>query len=279
MSIKKNSHPIRLILIILVSLIALFPFLWMISSSFNSPENIFKTPPSMIPDLLFTNRVFSNYSMVFNQYSFGRYILNSLIICFFASFGQLFVCSLSGFAFAKMEFKGKNLIFSLLLVTLMIPVQVTIIPEYFIMLKLGWLDTFLPLIIPSFLVGSFGTFLLREFFADIPNALFDAAIIDGVDAWGMYKRIYLPQATASLATLFIIAFMNNWNDLLRPMLYLSKEKLQTVTLALTQFQSQYSSKWNLLLAGSVLSILPLILLFIFCQRYIIENTMNSGIKG
>ncbi len=124
-----------------------------------------------------------------------------------------------------------------------------------------------------------GTFMLKEFYETIPKELFDAGIIDGSTSWTMYSRIYFPQGIAVMATLFIIAFMNNWNDLLRPMLYLSKTSLQTVTQGLTQFQGQYSAKWNLLLAGSVLSILPLIMMFIFTQKYIIDSSMNSGIKG
>jgi multiple sugar transport system permease protein len=178
-----------------------------------------------------------------------------------------------------MKFRGSGIIFTLLLLTLMVPIQVTIIPEYYIMMKLNWIDTFLPLIVPSFLAGAFGTFMLKEYFDQIPEELLEAGIIDGANPWRMYINIFLPQCGAPAATLFIIAFMNNWNDLLRPMLYLSKDSLKTVTLALTHFQSQYSAKWNLLLTGGVLSILPLIIMFIFCQRYIIEGSISSGIKG
>lgn len=133
--------------------------------------------------------------------------------------------------------------------------------------------------IPSFLAGAFGTFMLKEFFAQVPRPLFDAGIIDGVSSSQMFLRIYLPQATSPIATLFIIAFMNNWNDLLRPMLYISKRDMYLVTVALSQFQNQYGVRWNLLLAGSVLSVIPLIAVFAFSQRYIIESTMSSGIKG
>ena len=170
-------------------------------------------------------------------------------------------------------------VLSLLVLTFMVPVQVVIIPEYYLMMRLNWLDTYLPLIVPSFLAGAFGTFMLKEFYEQVPEALFDAGIIDGVSSFQMYATIYVPQSVAPIATLFIIAFMNNWNDLLRPMLYISKTELYTVTLGLTMFQGQYTSQWNLLLAASVLAVLPLIVVFIFCQRYIIENSMSSGIKG
>jgi multiple sugar transport system permease protein len=275
----RKNNIIRLIIILMVSLIAVFPFLWMLQNSFNTEQNIFSKKILGLPELLFKKNMFENYIMVIKDYNFGRYTLNSLFVSGLAATGQIIVCSLAGFVFAKMNFKGSKILFFLLLLTLMVPVQVTIIPEYYIMMKLNWLDTFLPLIVPSFLSGALGTFMLKEYYDMIPNSLLDAGIIDGASAGRIYFNIFVPQSGAPIATLFIIAFMNNWNDLLRPMLYLSKEKLQTVTLALTQFQSQYSSRWNLLLTGSVLSILPLIALFIFAQKYIIEGSVNSGIKG
>ncbi|MCK9548336.1 MAG: carbohydrate ABC transporter permease [Sphaerochaeta sp.] len=275
----KTASRLRLLLIAIVSIIYIFPFFWMVSNSFMSDKNIFAVPPRFIGDLLFTDAMFINYKNVFTQFNFGLYTFNSIWVFSLAAIGQLVVCSLAGFALSMMRFRGKNLIFSLLVITLMIPVQVTIIPEYFLFLKLNWLDTYLPLIVPSFLSGAFGTFLLKEFFSQVPRALFDAAIIDGVNAYQMFFRIYLPQSSSPMATLFIIAFMNNWNDLLRPMLYISSRKLYTVTVALSQFQGQYEVRWNLLLAGSVLSVLPLIIVFAFSQRYIIESTMSSGIKG
>ncbi|WP_298505848.1 carbohydrate ABC transporter permease [Sphaerochaeta sp. UBA5849] len=276
---QKTADRYRLLLIAIVSIVYIFPFLWMISNSFMSDKNIFSVPPKFFPDLLFTSQMFDNYKNVFSQYNFGLYTINSLWVYTLAAFGQVIVCSLAGFALATMYFRGKNILFSLLILTLMIPVQVTIIPEYYLFLKLNWMDTYLPLIVPSFLAGAFGTFMLKEFFSQVPSPLFDAGIIDGVNAYQMFFRIYLPQASSPIATLFIIAFMNNWNDLLRPMLYISSRELYTVTIALSLFQNQYGVKWNLLLAGSVLSVLPLIVVFAFSQRYIIESTMSSGIKG
>lgn len=279
--IKRNNkvNPIRMILIVFAALIAVFPFLWMLQNSFNTEQNIFSKGIFKVPDLLFKSNMFENYQIVIGKYNFGKYTLNSIFVCVLAAFGQVIICTLGGFVFARMQFKGSKIIFTLLLITLMVPVQVTIIPEYYIMMKLNWLDTFLPLIVPSFLAGAFGTFMLKEYFEQIPDALLDAGIIDGANAWKMYLYVFLPQCSAPGATLFIIAFMNNWNDLLRPMLYLTKENLYTVTLGLTQFQSQYSAKWNLLLTGSVLSILPLVIVFIFAQKYIIEGSVSSGIKG
>ena len=276
---KSNSRFIIPVLVLLVTFISVFPFIWMVLNSFMSDAQIYAYPPRFWPEKLFKKGMWENYAVVLNAYNFWRYIVNSLIVAGLAAVGQILVCPMAAFAFTKMRFRGSKLLFTLLLVTLMIPHQVTIIPEYYLMMKIGWLDSYLPLIIPSFLAGAFGTFMFISVFESIPEALFDAAIIDGANAWKIYWDVYFPEATAPLATLFIIAFMNNWNDLLRPMLYISKPSMYTVTLGLTQFQSAYSSQWSLLLAGSVLSVLPLIIVYIFCQRYIIENSLSAGVKG
>lgn len=276
---SRTGKALRWLLILVVSLIYIFPFLWMLSNSFMSESQIFCIPPKFIPDLLFTEHMWDNYRCIFEKWGFGNYLVNSIYVATLAAVGQVIVCTLAGFALAKMNFRGKNTVFAGLMFTLMVPVQVVIIPEYYLFMKLGWMDTYAPLIIPSFLAGSFGTFMMKEFFEQVPSALFDAGIIDGVNAWQMYRRIYLPQAASSISTLFIIAFMNNWNDLLRPMLYISSKPRFTLTIGLANFQTQYDVQWSLLLAGSVVSVLPLILVFCFCQRWIIQNTMNSGIKG
>jgi len=276
----KNFRRILIyIILILISFLTLFPFLWMLINSFNSSSNIFSIPPRIIPDLMFKTGMFSNYITVLKEFSFARFTLNSFIVAGGSALGQLLTCTLAGFAFALMKFRGKNILFALLLATMMIPIQVTIIPEFLLMMKIGWLDTFAPLIVPSILIGSFGTFMFKEFFESMPSSLQDAGSIDGAGSLNMYLRIYLPQSTAQLATLFIIAFMNNWNDLLRPILYINSEKLQTVTMALTQFQSQYTAKWNLLLTGGILSIMPLLIIYIYLQKYIIQGIASTGTKG
>lgn len=263
----------------IIAIIMIFPFAWMVINTFNSEESIFKIPPKIIPDKLFKRDMFDNYITVLRDYNFSRYTLNSFIVASLASLGQVFTCSMAGFAFARMRFRGKNVIFALLLSTMMIPLQVTIIPEFLLMMKLGWLDTFAPLIIPSFLVGSFGTFMYKEFFENIPRDLEDSAAIDGAGPWSMFLRVFFPLSTVQTTTLFIIAFMNNWNDLLRPIIYISSRKLMTVTMALTQFQSQYGARWNYLLTGAVLSILPLLIVYIALQRFVTEGITYTGLKG
>ncbi len=261
------------------AIVMVFPFFWMIVNSFNTEQNIFRIPPSFIPDKLFKPGMFDNYKIVLSQYHFLRYTFNSLFVSFSAAFGQILTCSLAGFAFARMNFKGKNVLFGLLLATMMVPLQVTIIPEFLLMMKLGWLDSYLPLIVPSFLVGSFGTFLLREFYENIPKDLEDAAVIDGAGPFKLYWYVFLPLGKTPIATLFIIAFMNNWNALLRPILYISSDNLMTLPMALTQFQSQYGARWNLLLTGSFLAVIPLFIIYLFMQKYMVEGITHTGLKG
>ena len=276
---KFVSNVFLYILLSVIAVIMVFPFLWMVINSFNSEGNIFRIPPTLIPDKLFKKDMFENYVVVLRDYNFLRYALNSFIVATSAALGQIFTCSLAGFAFARMNFRGKNLIFSLLLMTMMVPVQVTIIPEFLLMMKLGWLDTFLPLIVPSFLVGSFGTFMYKEFFENVPKDLEDAAAIDGAGPFKMFFFVFFPLAKVQTVTLFIIAFMNNWNDLLRPVLYISSEKLMTITMALTQFQSEYEARWNYLLTGGVVAILPLLIVYMLLQRYVVEGMAHTGLKG
>jgi multiple sugar transport system permease protein len=180
-----------------------------------------------------------------------------------------------------MKFPGRNLLFSLLLATMMIPIQVMIIPEFLIMLKLGWVDHPLSpaLIVPSWLAGAFGTFMLRQFFMTIPKDLEDAARMDGCNIFGIYWRIFLPLAGAALATLFIFTTMTAWNDLLRPILYLSSQERWTLTIGLANFTRQYDVNENLKMAGSLFTLAPLIILYIFTQRYFVRGITLSGLKG
>ncbi len=275
-----RSRKLLLYLILfIISLTTIFPFLWMLSSSFKTMGEIFSLTPKFIPSKLFKPGMWENYRMILQEYNFIRFILNSFMVAGFAALGQLFTCSLGGFAFARMDFRGKEIIFALMLATMMMPIQVTIIPEYFIMLKLDWYNTFLPLIIPSILIGSFGTFLFRSTFENMPSSMEEAAFIDGVNDWQMYYKVFLPNAKPALASLFIIAFMNNWNALLRPVIYIDKPSLYTITMGLAMFRGNYGTQWHLLLAGSVISILPLLLIYITMQKYFVRGMLTSGTKG
>lgn len=266
------------LVLIVFSFTTIFPFLWMLITTFKSRGAVFAIPPSLIPDLLFKPGMWDSYIQVLTRYDFTRYIGNSVFVSTLAATGQLITASLAGFAFARMRFRGSGLFFGLLLATTMIPTEVVIIPEFLLMSKLGWIDTFLPLIVPSFLVASFGTFMLREFFTSVPVELEEAAVLDGASTFQIFRSIYLPLSMPALTTLFLIAFINNWNELLRPVLYLSDSNLRTVTIGLTSFQSEYGAQWNLLLSAAVVSILPLLVIYVFAQRYIVEGIATTGLK-
>lgn len=275
---RVRSAAVSYVVLGVFAVLTAFPFVWMLLTTFKSRGAVFVLPPSLVPDLLFQPGMFSAYGEVLTRHDFGRYLLNSGFVATMAALGQIVTASLAGFAFAKMRFLGQQLLFGFLVVSLMVPVEVTIIQEFFIVFRLGWLNTYLPLIVPSFLVGAFGTFMMRQFFRGIPQDLVDAASVDGATAFRMYWSIFLPLARPALVTLFLIAFISNWNELLRPVLYISDSRLYTVTLGLAAFQGEYGAQWNLLLSGAVLAIVPLLAVYVFMQRYIVQGFVSSGLK-
>ena len=265
--------------LILYAVITLMPFLWMLVTSFKEPRDVFKIPPSFVPTMLGTDDPFGNYVEIWTKRDFVIYFRNSAFVSFMAAIGQVFATSLAGYAFARLDLPGKNLLFAIVLMTAFVPVEVTIIPEFLIMRGLGWIDTFLPLIVPSFLVGAFGTFMLREYFGSLPRDYADAAYVDGASPFQIFWKVYLPLAQPALVSIFVIAFINNWDELLRPLLFLTSNELKTVPLGLMSFVSQYEASWTLLMAGSVISTLPLIIIYMLTQRYVLQGFVGGGVKG
>ena len=260
------------------AVIALFPFVWMLISSFKQQADLFRLPPEFKPSQLFTDEPFKNYTDVWTRRDFFTYFRNSVLVSSMAAIGQLITCALAGYAFAKMPLPGKNVLFAIVLATAFVPDEVTIIPEYLLMRELGWIDTWLPLIVPSFLVGAFGTFMLREYFGSLPDAYAEAARIDGANPFQIFWHVYLPLARPALISIFVIAFINSWDELLRPLLFLNSQDLFTVPLGLMTFFTQYEAAWHQLMAASVISILPLALVYIIAQRYVLEGFMGGGTK-
>ncbi len=275
----KRKNVVLYLILVAVGLATFFPFLWMVTTSFKTMGEVFTLTPSFLPGNLFTSEMWDNYRTVLSKHNFLRYMGNSFFVATFAALGQLVTCSLAGFAFARMKFRGKGIIFGFLLATMMIPVEVTIIPEYLLMLKLGWYNTYLPLIVPSMLIGSFGTFLFRGFFENMPSSIEEAAFIDGANAWQMFYKVFFPNAKSVSASLIIVAFMNNWNDLLRPVIYVESRRLYTATMGLMQFKGEYGTQWHLLMSASVVSVIPLILVYISLQKYFVDGMLTSGVKG
>lgn len=272
------SRILLYVMLCAAGVLTMFPFFWMLLTSFKLPGDVFKIPPSFVPTKLFSSTPFGNYTDLITKFSFARYLLNSVFVSSAASVGQLVTCSLAGFAFARMRFPARGLLFGALIFTMFVPTEVAIIPEFLLMVKLGWLDTYLPLIIPSLMIGAFGTFMLTEFFRTVPRSLEEAATIDGARPFSIYWNLFLPLSLPVLASLFVIAFIDNWNQLLRPVLYISSNDLRTIPLGLISLQGQYQSQWTLLMAGSIVSITPMIIIYLAAQKYIVQGFVTSGLK-
>ena len=260
-------------LLIFGALVMVGPFVWMISTSLKEPADQFSR--TLIPNPV----TLQNYTGLWDALPFTRLIWNSFKIASLATVGQLLTCSMAGFAFAVVRFRGRNALFVLLLVTLMIPFQVTLIPNFIIYRWLGLYGTQVPLYLPAFLGGAFGTFLLRQYFLTIPGELAEAARIDGASLWTIYWRIYLPLARPALAALAIFTFLFSWNDLFGPLIYLPSDlEKTTLPVGLALFQAQYSGRWTVMMAGVLVSIAPIVAVFFFAQKQFIEGIALSGVK-
>lgn len=265
--------------LIAYAVVSLSPFAWMLITSFKQPGDLFRLPPTLVPSMLFTERPFENYATVLVERDFLRFFFNSAFVSVTAAIGQVLTCSLAGYALARLPLPGKNVLFAVILATAFVPTEVTIIPEFLLMRWFGWMDTFLPLIVPSFFIGSFGTFMLREYFAALPDEFAEAARIDGAGPFKVFWQIYLPLAQPALVSVFVVAFITNWDELLRPILYLNSPELYTVPRGLMSLVSEYEAEWTLFMAGSVISTLPLVLVYVLAQRHVLQGFMAGGVKG
>jgi multiple sugar transport system permease protein len=247
----------------------------MLTSSFKAPEFVFADPVQIIPKPW----LFSNYSTAFEKLPFALYTWNTVKITALCILGQILSCSLVAFGFARLRFPFRNTLFVILLSTMMLPAQVTMIPQFKIFSSLGMYDTFCPLIIPSFLGSAYMIFLLRQYFMTIPMEMDEAARIDGATTFQTYWKILMPQIKPALATVAILAFMGTWNDFLGPLIYLSSPAKRTLALGLYAFQGQYSTDWNYLMAASTVTMIPLLIVFFAGQKYFIQGVVISGVKG
>ena len=263
------------LLLLLLTVVMGLPFLWMVSSSFKSEGYIFIYPPQWIPNPF----RWQNYIDLTQEMPFVLFFYNSTKIALLATFGQLLTCSLAAYAFARFHFPGRDLLFTILLATMMVPFQVTMIPVFITMHRLNLLDTHFALWGPAFLGGAYGTFLLRQFFLTLPTDLEDAAQIDGCGRFGIWWRIFLPLSKPALTTLGIFVFMGNWNDLLGPVLYLSTKAKMTLTIGLAMLFHQWgATPWNLVMAGSVVMVLPILLIYALGQKYFVQGIVTTGLK-
>ncbi|HWO53700.1 MAG TPA: carbohydrate ABC transporter permease [Paenibacillus cookii] len=266
---------VALLLLVAGAAIVLVPLLWTVSTSLKSPAEVFQD--SFVPKVWH----WENYKNAVTAVPFFLFLKNTLIILIPVMIGTVFSSALCAYGFARFRFKGKRFLFLVLLATMMLPGQVTMIPMFIMFKEAGWVDTFLPLIIPSFFGGgAFNIFLIRQFMRGIPRDLDEAAFMDGASRWGIFTRIMLPLSKPPLIAVSIFTFMGVWNDFQGPLIYLNTNTKYTLALGLSMFKGLYNVEWNMLMAATVLIMLPAIIVFFFLQKYFIEGiSLSSATKG
>ena len=267
-------------------LLMMIPFFWMFLTSLKTRAEVFSAAPLSLP----SGPHWDNYATMWNAFgdvTFGNFFLNSVKLASLNTIGQVIACSMAAYAFAVIPFRGRGVIFGVLLATLIIPFQVVLVPNFILWRNLphpasesgNFIGTQEPLWVGAFLGGAFGIFLLRQFFLAIPVELADAARIDGANHWQIFRRVYLPIARPAIATLAIFEFMWSWNDLINPLIYLRHIDQYTTTVGLAFFEGQFVGKWPEMMAGAMVSLLPMIILFVIAQKYFVRGIALTGLKG
>jgi ABC-type glycerol-3-phosphate transport system permease component len=263
------------LLLIVGAVVMLVPLVWLLSSSLKDEGKIFLYPPQWIPDPW----RWENYDRVFERVPFWRFYRNSVFVTAMTTVGQVVSASIVAFGFARLRFPGRDVLFIVLLATVMIPYHVTLIPTFVLYRELGWLDTYLPLIVPTWLGGSpFYIFLLRQFYLRLSLELDDAARVDGAGPWRIYKDVVLPQSKPALGVVAVFAFLTHWNDFFGPLIYLSTTEKFTLPLGINYFRGVEQTQWHLLMAASVMTAIPCVVLYFVAQRYFIQGIVFTGIK-
>jgi len=251
-----------------------FPFLWMLSTSFQTAGALLVPPPQLIPSPIETG----NYAEIAAAFPLWRFLLNSVGVATISTVLQVATSAMAAYAFARLTFRGRDLLFLLYIATLMVPLQVTIMPLFVEMRYLGLIDSYPGLILPS-IASAFGTFLLRQAFLSLPRELEEAAFMDGAGHFTVFRRIVLPLARPALATFAIFAFMASWNSFLWPLIIVNSPDLMTLPVGLSNLQGRYATSWNLLMAGSTVAVLPILIVYAVGQKYVIRGVTLTGLKG
>jgi multiple sugar transport system permease protein len=252
----------------------LFPFAWMVSTSLKPDLAVFQTPPRLIPKPFQP----SNYSTVVHVFPVWRFLVNSALVAVVSVTLQVGTSAMAAYAFARLKFRGNNLLFLLYLTTLMVPFQVTIVPLFVEMKYLHLVNTYPALIVPS-IASAYGTFLLRQAFLSLPAELEEAAFVDGASHWTVFTRIVLPLVRPALATFAVLSFIASWNSFLWPLVIISSQKLMTLPVGLSNLQGEHLTAWNLVMAGATISVLPILLVYLVAQKQIVRGFVLSGVKG
>ncbi len=263
------------IILILIALVMVIPFLWMLSASIKSDREVFQMNPFVfIPE----NPKWSNYSDIWTKIPFGIFVKNTVFLTIVVTLLQLLTSSFAAYSFAKLHFRHKNALFLAYIATIAMPWQVYMVPQFIMMRRMGLNDKLLAIIcLQAF--SAFGVFMMKQFYEDIPDDLCEAARIDGMNEYRIYAKIMLPLSKPALSTLTIFTFVATWNDYLGPLIYLKSQEKKTIQLGLKMFISQYSSDYGLIMAGSVLSLIPVLIVFLILQKYFVEGVASTGLKG
>ncbi len=259
-------------LLLLGGVAMVFPFIWMLATSLKPSNELY------LPSLLPQQATLDNYVKVFQRVPFARWYLNSLVVATLVTLSVAFFDSMTGFAFARYNFPGKNLMFVLILSTLMVPTEMLVIPWYILSTGLGWVDTYIGIMFPG-LITAFGAFLMRQFMQGVPNELLDAGRIDGMGEFGLFWRIAMPLVRPALAALCIFTFLGNWNAFLWPVIITERMEMRTIPVGLSFFSGEAGSSWELIMAGAALATIPVFVVFIVFQRQIIKGIALTGLKG
>ena len=265
-------------LMIVVSFLMLYPVLWLVASSFKPNGDIFSTATSLFPEN-FTLEHYINGWKGFGGYTFTTFFSNSLLVALLSAVGMMASSALVAFGLARIKFKGRNIWFVLMVVTMMLPGQVMMIPRFVLFNSMGWVGTYLPMIVPSFFASGFNIFLIMQFIRGIPRDMDEAAKIDGAGPWRIYSRIVLPLITPILTTVVVFQTMGTWNDFLLPSVFLSSTDNQTVVLQVYNAVQQFSTNWPLFMTITVLALVPVFIFFCFCQKWIVSGLVAGSVKG
>ncbi|MEG0910553.1 MAG: carbohydrate ABC transporter permease [Ruthenibacterium sp.] len=262
------------IALIIIAFVTLLPFVWMLSASLKLESQVFSVPIKWIPE----NPQWSNYAKIWEKIPLGLFTFNSMKLTAIITIIQLITSSFAAYGFSKCKFRGRDTLFLCYIVTIAIPWQVYMLPQYIMMQKMHLVDTHMAIILlQSF--TAFGVFLLRQFYQGIPDELLEAARIDGLSEYGIYARIVFPLSKPAMATLTILSFVSVWNDFMGPMIYFNSTKVKTIQLGIRMFISQYSAEYNLIMAASLVALVPVFILYVMFQRFFVQGIATSGLKG
>lgn len=275
--VEKRNPAVRILMyagLSIIVVVTLLPLIWMLSASLKTSNEVFTSPIQWIPDVF----QWENYIKIWQKIDFALFIFNSTKLTVIVTIIQLATCAFAAYGFTKCKFKGRDTLFLCYVATIAIPWQIFMLPQYVMLQKMGLVDTHMGyILLQSF--AAFGVFLLKQFFQGIPDELLEAARIDGLSEYGTFGRIVVPLAKPAMATLTIFTFVTVWNDFMGPMIYFSSEANKTIPLGIRMFVGQYSTEYQLIMAASVVSLIPIVILYVFCQRYFVEGIATSGLKG